>query len=123
MDDLAALECFAALSQATRLRAFKVIVAHGPNGIAAGEIARLVDVPQNTMSTHLAILARCGLVRSARQSRSIAYSADHDRFRALTVFLLQDCCGGRPEICAPILADVTACCRPSSKRPRSYRAR
>lgn len=122
MDELTALECLGALSQATRLRAFKAIVASGPDGIAAGEIARLVAVPQNTMSTHLAILARCGLVRSARHSRSITYIAELDQFRAMTVFLLQDCCGGRPEICAPILAEVTACCTSSNKLARSRRA-
>jgi ArsR family transcriptional regulator len=81
-----------------------------PNGIASGELARLIDVPQNTMSTHLAILARAGLVRGERRSRSIVYRADLARFRDVTLFLLKDCCGGRPEICAPLIADLTPCC-------------
>lgn len=110
MDETTALDCLAALSQPTRLTAFRLLVANEPCGIASGEIAGLVDVPQNTMSTHLATLARCGLVRGERRSRSVVYRADLDHFRAMIVFLLQDCCSGRPEICAPILAALAPCC-------------
>ena len=82
-----------------------------PDGIAAGEIARLLAVPQNTMSTHLATLVGCGLVQSRRHSRSIVYRVDLERFRAMLVFLLKDCCGGRPEVCAPFLAELSPCDR------------
>jgi ArsR family transcriptional regulator, arsenate/arsenite/antimonite-responsive transcriptional repressor len=122
MDEIAVLDCLAALSQPTRLKAFRLLVAHEPDGIAAGEVAQLLDVPQNTMSTHLATLARCGLVRSERHSRSIVYRADLERFRAVLVFLLQDCCGGRPEVCAPIVAEITPCCPPASRRKERRRA-
>lgn len=110
MDEPATLECMAALSQQTRLKAFRILVAHAPDGLAAGEIARRLDVPQNTMSSHLATLAECGLVRGERRSRSILYQADLNRFRALIVFLLEDCCGGHPEICAPIRRQPVSCC-------------
>jgi len=80
--------------------------------VAAGDLARLVSIPQNTMSTHLAILARAGLVRGERRSRSIVYRADLERFREVTLFLLKDCCGGRAELCAPLIADLTPCCAP-----------
>ena len=107
-----ALDVFTALSQATRLDAFRLIVRHEPEGLAAGEIARLLAVPQNTMSTHLAILVRAGLVASERRSRSIIYRAELDRVREIASFLVNDCCGGRAELCEPLVAAFTPCCNP-----------
>lgn len=75
--------------------------------------ARLLDVPQNTISTHLAILERAGLVSSERKSRSIIYRAELDRIREITSFLVNDCCGGRPELCEPLIAELTPCCSPT----------
>jgi DNA-binding transcriptional ArsR family regulator len=69
-----------------------------------------MEVPQNTMSAHLAVLARAGLVKGERQSRSIIYRTNLARFREVALYLLKDCCGGRPDICAPIMADLTPCC-------------
>jgi ArsR family transcriptional regulator len=114
MEPLDAVETFAALSQPTRLHAFRLIVKHAPNGIAAGEVARLLDVPQNTMSTHLGILTRAGLIAAERRSRSIIYRAEMDRVRALASFLVSDCCGGRPELCEPLVAEFTPCCSPET---------
>lgn len=113
MEQTQAIEVFTALSQPTRLAAFRLIVAHQPDGLPAGEIARRLDVPQNTMSTHLAILGRAGLIESERQSRSIVYRAVIDRVRAIATFLVQDCCGGRQELCEPLIADITPCCAPA----------
>ena len=112
METLQAIDVFAALSQPTRLEAFRLIVAHEPEGLPAGEIARRLEVPQNTMSTHLAILARSGLIVSERQSRSIVYRAVIDRVREIATFLVQDCCGGRPDLCGPLIVDITPCCTP-----------
>jgi ArsR family transcriptional regulator, arsenate/arsenite/antimonite-responsive transcriptional repressor len=70
----------------------------------------MVDVPQNTMSTHLAILTRAGLIIGERRSRSIIYRASLDRFRQIALFLLKDCCGGRAELCAPLIAELSPCC-------------
>jgi ArsR family transcriptional regulator, arsenate/arsenite/antimonite-responsive transcriptional repressor len=99
-----------ALAQATRLEAFRLLVRHEPAGLPAGEIARQMMVPQNTMSGHLAILARAGLVRADRRSRSIIYRADLDGLRALMLFLLKDCCAGNAELCAPLIAELSPCC-------------
>lgn len=112
MDNGEALACLGALSQGTRLDTFRLLVRHEPDGLPAGEIARQLDVPQNTMSTHLAILTRAGLLRSERQSRSIVYRADLDRLRDVTVFLVKDCCGGRVEVCQPLLTVLLPCCPP-----------
>lgn len=112
MESNQAIDVFAALSQATRLDAFRLVMAHEPQGLPAGEIARHLDVPQNTMSTHLAILSRAGLIEAERQGRSIVYRAVIERVREITNFLVQDCCGGRPELCDPLIADITPCCSP-----------
>ncbi len=110
MDEISALSAFAALSQATRLQTFRLLVSSEPEGVAAGELARLIGVPQNTLSTHLSILANAGLVHGARHSRSIVYRADVGRLRELALFLVKDCCGGRPDLCAPLFADLSPSC-------------
>jgi ArsR family transcriptional regulator len=106
----------AALAQSTRLEVFRLLVKHEPGGLAAGDIARALAVPQNTMSAHLAVLSRAGLVSAERFSRSIIYRAELSQFRAVMLFMLRDCCGGRPEICAPLIDDLTPCCLPKSKK-------
>ncbi|KQM73145.1 MULTISPECIES: ArsR/SmtB family transcription factor [unclassified Sphingomonas] len=110
MESNTAIAALSALAQGTRLDVFRLLVQHEPDGVAAGDIARQLDVPQNTMSAHLGILARAGLVRSERHSRSIVYRADLGGLRALTLFLVKDCCAGSPELCAPLLAELTPCC-------------
>ena len=109
MDNTEVIDALSALAQTTRLDAFRLLVSREPEGVSAGELARLIAIPQNTMSTHLSILARAGLVRGERQSRSIIYRADLERFREVTLFLLKDCCGGRPDICASLIDDLTPC--------------
>jgi ArsR family transcriptional regulator len=108
MESEQAILALAALAQSTRLGVFRLLVKHEPEGLAAGDIARTIAVPQNTMSAHLAILARAGLVMSERKSRSIIYRADLASFQNLTSFMVEDCCGGRAELCAPVAA-----CKPA----------
>lgn len=110
METDSAISALGALAQETRLDVFRLLVRNEPNGMAAGEVARQLDVPQNTMSAHLAILARASLVRSERQSRSIIYRADLDGLRALTLFLVKDCCAGDASVCAPLIAELAPCC-------------
>ncbi len=100
----------AALAQPTRLELFRLLVQHEPEGLPAGELARALGVPQNTMSAHLATLSRAALIEGERHSRSIIYRARLDHFRALTLFLLKDCCGGNAALCAPLIAELTSCC-------------
>jgi len=110
MESYKAINALSALAQPTRLGTFRLLVRHEPDGLVAGEIARQLDVPQNTMSTHLAILSRAGLITSTRRSRSIIYRADLDALRLVMLFLVKDCCGGRAELCHP-LADALLACR------------
>ena len=114
MESKDAIAALAALAQTTRLETFRLLVKSEPNGIPAGELARLIDIPQNTMSAHQASLSRAGIVKSERQGRSIIYRADLGAFRALTLFLLKDCCGGNAELCAPLISDLTSCCLPEA---------
>ena len=115
MDAGQAIVAFSALAQPTRLEVFRLLIEHEPDGLPSGEIARRIAVPHNTMSTHLAILTRAGLIEAERQSRSIVYRAQLEAVRALAGFLVKDCCGGRPEICAPLIADLSPSCPPQKQ--------
>ena len=112
MEITEAVRALSALAQTTRMETFRLLVSREPDGVPAGELARLVAVPQNTMSTHLAILARAGLARGDRHSRTITYRADLERFREVASFLINDCCGGRPDLCGSLVADLTPCRQP-----------
>ena len=113
MEDSSAIEALSALAHPGRLAVFRLLVRAGPEGVAAGEIARAMDTPANTMSTQLAILARTGLIGSRRDSRSVIYSANYPQITALLGFLMEDCCQGRPEICAPLAAKAACCPTPA----------
>lgn len=108
----------AALAQSTRLDVFRLLVKLEPGGLAAGDIAKALAVPQNTMSSHLSILSRAGLVSAQRFSRSIVYRADLAQLQAVMLFMLRDCCDGRPEICAPLIENLTPCCPPKKRKAR-----
>ena len=110
MDNDSAIAALGALAQGTRLDVFRLLARQEPDGMAAGEIARQLGVPQNTMSAHLGVLARAGIVRAERHGRTIVYRAELDGLRTLMLFLVKDCCAGAPELCAPLLADLTPCC-------------
>lgn len=94
-----ALAALAALGQPTRLEIFRLLMRHEPNGLPAGVIAEAIGCPQNTLSSHLAILARAQLTRGTRVGRSIIYRADIQGMRALMEFLISDCCDGHPQLC------------------------
>lgn len=110
MDNVGIILALGALGQITRLDVFRLLVRNEPTGIAAGEIARTLEIPHNTLSTHLGILTRSGLVQSKRYSRSIIYRADLERFREMMLYLVSDCCGGNPDQCAPLVAELIPCC-------------
>jgi DNA-binding transcriptional ArsR family regulator len=110
MDRKTALDAFAALSQSTRLDVFRLLIKTGDLGMSAGDIGDTLKVRQNTMSANLGVLARSGLIRSEREGRSIRYFADMDGMRGLLAFLMEDCCGGRPEMCQPIINEIACAC-------------
>ena len=115
-----AIKRLSALAQDGRLAVFRLLVKAGPEGMAAGDISRRLGVAANTLSAQLLVLSNARLVQARRDGRSIIYSVNFGAMSDLLVFLTEDCCGGRPEICAPV---ANACVRPSSKRPSSKGAR
>ena len=110
MEMITALDRLAALSQETRLQAFRHLVKAGPSGAPAGDIARVLGVPQNTLSTHLGVLLNAGLVERRREGRSLIYVAGYAAIREVLVYLMTDCCQGEPEIVRPVLSEAKACC-------------
>jgi DNA-binding transcriptional ArsR family regulator len=108
MEVKSAIGAFAALSQETRLSVFRELISAGETGRAAGELSDKLGVLPNTLSTNLSILAHAGLVRRKREGRSIRYFAHFEGIRELLGFLMQDCCGGKSDLCQPVL-DELAC--------------
>ncbi|MGR4893516.1 ArsR/SmtB family transcription factor [Sphingopyxis sp. LARHCG72] len=104
-----ALRALAALAHPTRLEAFRLLVRHEPEGLSTGELVDASGLTQSTFSTHLAVLAKAGLVKSEKLGRQQIQRADIDTLRELMLFLAKDCCQGRPELCEPLLAELTCC--------------
>lgn len=103
MNNDGAIQALSALAQTTRLDVFRLLIKYEPEGLPAGEIARRLGVAHNTLSAHLAGLTRAGLTKAERRSRSIVYRADLAVIRRLAAFLAEDCCGGAPERCEPVM--------------------
>lgn len=120
MESSIAVKRLSALAQDNRLAVFRLLVRAGPDGVAAGDIARALDTTPNTLSAQLAVLANADLVTSRRDGRSIIYAAAYDGMSELLRYLMEDCCQGRPEVCAPLaeVASRAACC----DQPKGARA-
>ena len=110
METSTATVALSALAHRGRLEVFRLLVRAGPEGVAAGEIARATGSLANTLSANLNVLAGAGLVASRREGRSIIYAAGYERMRELLAFLMEDCCGGNAEICAPLMAIAERAC-------------
>jgi ArsR family transcriptional regulator, arsenate/arsenite/antimonite-responsive transcriptional repressor len=115
-----AISALAALAQPTRLAIFRLLIKHEPIGITAGVIADTIGAPHNTLSSHLAILVRAGLLRSSRDGRTIVYRSDVGGMQSLLSFLVNDCCDGHPELCNFSTA-AGECCAPGSDKTVSRR--
>jgi DNA-binding transcriptional ArsR family regulator len=113
METKPAVVALAALAHEGRLSVFRLLVQAGDGGLAAGEVARRLDILPNTLSASLNILSHADLIASRRDGRSIIYTANYAAMGQLLAFLLEDCCAGAPEICAPLAAILTdtPCCK------------
>ena len=111
MESDEAVVALEALAQASRLGIFRLLVTAGPEGLAAGRIAEEMELPNATLSFHLAQLKNAGLIRCERQSRSLIYSADFDAMNVLLSFLTENCCQGKAAQCAP----AGGSCKPTQK--------
>ena len=114
MEDKDIISAFNALAQPTRLQCFRLLVSREPEPVAAGELARALNVPQNTMSAHLSTMTVAGLLMSERQGRSILYRVDLERFRHIVMYLLENCCGGNSGLCTPLLSALASTCQPGA---------
>lgn len=125
MEAESAIKRLSALAQDSRLAVFRLLVKAGPDGMPAGEIARALDIAPNTLSAQLTILANAGLASSRRDGRSIIYAAGYAGMSQLLSYLMEDCCQGRPEVCAPLAALTAraACCEPPQALERAQSRR
>ena len=112
MEKTGAIATLSALAHDARIDVFRLLVNAGPEGVTAGQIADRLNIRPNTLSNNLNILSGAGLVRSLREGRSVRYFANFDAMRGLLSFLMEDCCGGRPDLCQPILDRIT--CAPTT---------
>ncbi len=112
MDSNEAVGSLGALAQEHRLALFRLLVQAGPGGMAAGDIASALGIPNSSLSFHLAQLSRAGLIRQQRQHRSLIYSADYGAMNALVGYLMENCCAGAA--CAP----DAPCTEPSVQKQR-----
>lgn len=104
-----ALSLLSALAHPTRLDAFRLLTRHEPEGLSTGALVDASGLSQSTFSTHLAVLAKAGLVTAEKRGRLHIQRANLDALRGLMVFLAKDCCQGRAELCDPLLAELTCC--------------
>ena len=106
MDTKSAISSLSALAQETRLAIFRMLIEAGTDGRAAGAIAERLDIPASSLSFHLAELTRAGLIAQRRESRSLIYSANFRAMNALLGYLTENCCGGNPAACAPLMSQT-----------------
>jgi ArsR family transcriptional regulator, arsenate/arsenite/antimonite-responsive transcriptional repressor len=111
MEADSAVDALGALAQDHRLAVFRLLVQAGADGLAAGAIAKALQLPNSSLSFHLAHLTRAGLIRQQRHSRSLIYTADYAAMNCLIGYLVENCCGGAA-------CDADAACSPD-KHPNS----
>lgn len=117
MDAPAAVAALGALAQDTRLRAFRLLVERGPDGLPAGGLAAALGVPPSSLTFHLQQLLHAGLVTQRRASRHLIYAADVAAMNGLVAFLTENCCGGAGTsvVCDPAAAGAAAlACKPAA---------
>ena len=124
MESTQAVTALAALAQETRLAIFRLLVQAGPEGVPAGRIRELLEVPPATLSFHLKELSNAGLASSRQDGRFIYYSVDFEQMAALMSFLTQNCCQGMPSECLSVMeTELARCCTPRPQRKTSRRER
>jgi ArsR family transcriptional regulator len=117
MDAFAAVTALGALAQDTRLRAFRVLVERGPDGLPAGQLAAVLGVPPSSLTFHLQQLLHAGLVTQRRASRNLIYAPNIAAMNGLVCFLTENCCGqgSASAVCDPAASGAAAAaCKPAA---------
>lgn len=109
MEAAAALSVLSALAHPTRLSTFRLLVEHEPDGLSTGQLVEASGLSQSTFSTHLAVLVKAGVVIPDKRGRQQIQRVSIDAVRGLMLFLAKDCCGGRADLCEPLLAELNCC--------------
>ena len=117
MEKIDAVAALAALAQENRLDVYRLLVQAGPDGLSAGAVAAALHIVPNTLSFHFDRLRHAGLVSVARHGRSLIYAARYETMNNLLGYLTENCCGGKPDLCAP-----AACTPPKPARKRTKEA-
>lgn len=107
METINAIEALSALAQESRLNIFRLLARNSSEGVAAGDIASELNIPHNTLSSHLNTLKRSGLLTSKRHGRSIVYKINPNGVQRLLSYLIHDCCDGNPDMCIPFSNNKT----------------
>lgn len=102
VDEAGATVALAALAQVQRLRAFRSLIAAGPEGLTPGAMAEQLGIAPSGLSFHLKELAHAGLVSAQPRGRNLIYRANFDRMNGLLAYLTEHCCQGeRCEVTPP----------------------
>lgn len=118
MEKSEAITTLAALAHDMRLDIFRALVRAGGVGRLPGDMARELDTGATTLSNNLKVLSHAGLIHSRREGRTIRYFARYEQMQALLTHLLEDCCGGDPEACRPLIeTSLFAACAPTQPTP------
>jgi len=107
MNEIDAVRALAALAHEHRLAIFRCLIAEGPSGLSAGDVARRIGIAATSLSFHMKELDRAGLVHSWRDGRFIHYAVHVEGMRKLLSFLTEECCEGHPELCGAAVAAVS----------------
>ena len=117
MDTKTAIAIFEILASETRLSMFRLLVKHAPDGLVAGEIARMLDIQKTNLSFHLKAIVYSGLASMEREGRNTRYRANIPLMLATIAYLTEECCSGKPELCRAYRAEsglapefLQACC-------------
>jgi len=121
MENTTAVQALSALANEHRLRIFRTLVAVGPSGLRAGELAGRLGIGPTSLSFHLKELDRAGLLVSTRQGRNVVYAVQIEGVRELLTFLTEDCCQGRPELCGETFDRARLCETPNISPAREER--
>ena len=117
METQTATTIFEVLTSEARLSVFRLLVKHAPDGLVAGDIARMLNIPKTNLSFHLKTIVYSGLASMEKEGRNTRYRANIPLMLEVIAFLTAECCSGNPDQCQKFRAAsgvapqfLPACC-------------
>lgn len=92
-----AVRALNALAHDSRLKAYRLLVQAGEDGLSAGALARKLAMPASSLSFHLMHLQAADLVTQRRAGRSLIYAVNFTGMDGLMAYLQENCCRGFAE--------------------------